>query len=306
MTHRQQDTGKDEGRFRQAADATGAILLDKDGVLVDFHATWKPAIKRAAVAVATLALEAADDDILPAAREISSRSMTEAEDNLPTSDAVLDACDEPARRLAVHLLRQVGYEPRQDVFLPGSIWAAGTQEELFDAWAMILPALPREHMVQTVSAILQAAEPHPVVPPSILLPLMQEARARGCKLAVVTNDLTASARSTAERQGMSALLDAIIGSDLCTRPKPYPDLVWHASRELGVPPSRMLMIGDNVHDAEMALSAGCAGFIGVLSGTSGREDLAPLADMVVEDVAAALRHALQGCASMQGRHAVMT
>ena len=230
-----------------------AILLDKDGVLVDFHRTWKPAIKQAARAVAALAQS---DD---------------------------------ATELAARLLIAVGYAPRDDTFLPGSVWAAGTQEELFDVWAGMLPALPRARIAQTVTDILRAAEPEPVVPLPELHALLARARAQGWKLAVVTNDWTDSALATARKHGLNELLDAVIGSDQCARPKPHADLVHHAERLLGVPAAAMVMIGDNVHDGEMARRAGCAAFIGVTSGTSAEADLAPLARAVVSDVAAALR-----------------
>ncbi len=228
-------------------EARGAILLDKDGVLVDFHRTWKPAIRRAALAVA-----------------------------------------EGDEALALTLLKVVGHDRRTDSFLPGSIWAAGTQEELFDAWHGLLPRMTREQIAAIVSAVLEAAVPEPVVPLPVLRDLMGKARAAGWKLAVVTNDLTGSAEKTARLHEIDHLLDAVIGSDLCERPKPHPDLVFRAADTLSLPPGRMVMVGDNVHDGEMARRAGCATFIGVLSGTSGHAELAPLAAHVVADVAAAL------------------
>ena len=238
--------------------APGVILLDKDGVLVDFHRTWKPAIKRAAARVARLA---ADD----AARQAA---------------------------LAARLLAVVGHDAATDTFLPGSIWAAGTQEELFDSWAAELPGAARPAIAAEVTAELAAAEPLPPVPLQELVRWLNAARTAGWKLAVVTNDLTDSARATAQQHGYAHLLDAIIGSDLVERPKPHPDLVHHAARVLSLPPRRMVVVGDNVHDGEMARAAGCAAFIGVTCGTSGYDDLAPLATAVVEDVAAALRHIL--------------
>ena len=237
--------------------ARGAILLDKDGVLVDFHRTWKPAIKRAALRVARLA-----------------------------------ARDGAAEELAARLLAAVGHDAATDTFLPGSIWAAGTQEELFDTWAAALPGVAREAIAGEVTAELAAAEPLPPVPLDALIRTLEDARAAGWKLAVVTNDLTESARATARRHGYAHLLDAVIGSDLVARPKPAPDLVHHAAHVLALPPARMVVIGDNVHDGEMARAAGCAAFIGVTSGTSGHADLAGLAAAVEEDVLGALRRVL--------------
>ena len=239
--------------------APGAILLDKDGVLVDFHRTWKPAIKRAAARVAQLA----------------------------TNDAPRQA------ELTAHLLAIVGHDAATDTFRPGSIWAAGTQEELFDTWATALPGVARQTIAAEVTAELSAAEPLPPVPLVELIRWLEAARTAGWKLAVVTNDLTTSARATAERHGYAHLLDAIIGSDLVARPKPHPDLVHFAARTLALPPQRMIVVGDNVHDGEMARAAGCAAFIGVTSGTSGHADLAPLALAVETDVTAALRRILR-------------
>lgn len=44
------------------------------------------------------------------------------------------------------------------------------------------------------------------------------------------------------------------------------------------------MIGDAAHDLAMGRAAGLGLNVGVLSGTSGREDLAGLADVVLRDV----------------------
>jgi phosphoglycolate phosphatase len=44
------------------------------------------------------------------------------------------------------------------------------------------------------------------------------------------------------------------------------------------------VIGDNPHDLEMARSARAGAAIGVLSGNSGMDDLAPLADVVLDSV----------------------
>ena len=57
-----------------------------------------------------------------------------------------------------------------------------------------------------------------------------------------------------------------------------------SQKRRGVKPSQIVVIGDNPHDLEMARSAGAGAALGVLTGNSGREDLAPLADAVLESV----------------------
>jgi len=45
-----------------------------------------------------------------------------------------------------------------------------------------------------------------------------------------------------------------------------------------------MMVGDNSHDMEMGRAAGCGVLVGVLTGNSNREDLAPMADHVLDTI----------------------
>ena len=49
-------------------------------------------------------------------------------------------------------------------------------------------------------------------------------------------------------------------------------------------PREVAVVGDNPHDLEMARSGGAGAAIGVLSGNSGADDLAPLADVVLPSI----------------------
>ncbi len=52
------------------------------------------------------------------------------------------------------------------------------------------------------------------------------------------------------------------------------------------------MIGDNVHDLQMARAGGAGLAVGVLSGTGSRQDLEGLADLIIDSVAQ-LPHVLE-------------
>jgi phosphoglycolate phosphatase len=43
-----------------------------------------------------------------------------------------------------------------------------------------------------------------------------------------------------------------------TAGKPHPMMLQELMAEFGVPPDRVLMIGDTTHDLQMAVNAGCA------------------------------------------------
>ena len=53
---------------------------------------------------------------------------------------------------------------------------------------------------------------------------------------------------------------------------------------VGISPEEAAMVGDAVHDLAMGRAAGFDLNIGVLSGTSGREDLEDFADLVLDSV----------------------
>lgn len=57
------------------------------------------------------------------------------------------------------------------------------------------------------------------------------------------------------------------------------------ARQLGVAPQRVAMVGNSRHDLAAARAAGALA-VAVLSGPAGRAELAPLADRIVDDIAA--------------------
>jgi phosphoglycolate phosphatase-like HAD superfamily hydrolase len=81
------------------------------------------------------------------------------------------------------------------------------------------------------------------------------------------------------------LFDSIVGGDRAERPKPYPDLMLVALRELGAAPNETLLVGDGDHDIRMGASAG-ARTCGVGWGVHAAERLhAAGAEFVVQSVA---------------------
>ncbi len=55
-------------------------------------------------------------------------------------------------------------------------------------------------------------------------------------------------------------------------------------QQMGLDAKSVVVVGDNLHDIEMGRNAGAGLCIGVLTGTSTRQDLAPHADHVLEDI----------------------
>jgi phosphoglycolate phosphatase len=52
----------------------------------------------------------------------------------------------------------------------------------------------------------------------------------------------------------------------------------------GCDASEVVVVGDNLHDMEMAMAAKAALRVGVLTGTSSEQQLAPLADVIISSI----------------------
>jgi phosphoglycolate phosphatase len=86
---------------------------------------------------------------------------------------------------------------------------------------------------------------------------LERLRARGLKLACLTNKPTAFARPLLVAKGLDRHFDALFGGDAFERKKPDPLPLLKTCEALGTLPSRTLMIGDSSNDAQAARAAGC-------------------------------------------------
>lgn len=81
--------------------------------------------------------------------------------------------------------------------------------------------------------------------------------ARVMPLVVVTNKPTALAKAVLAAARLLPHVCAVFGADAPEQRKPAPHLLLAASRRLGVPPERLLMVGDGPADVRAARAAGC-------------------------------------------------
>ncbi|KQW35133.1 phosphoglycolate phosphatase [Rhizobacter sp. Root404] len=86
---------------------------------------------------------------------------------------------------------------------------------------------------------------------------LERLRARGWKLACLTNKPTAFARPLLRKKGLDGFFDVVFGGDAFERKKPDPLPLRKTCEALGLPPSRTLMVGDSSNDARAARAAGC-------------------------------------------------
>ena len=195
----------------------------------------------------------------------------------------LDAARGDAAR-AAELLEAGGFDPEVGRFRSGSAVAAGTSEIIVRLWHPRLHGAAFSAKVEKMDRLFTAhggAHSVPIDGADAALDLLA---ARGFVMGVATNDAASAAVASLTATGMIRNLPHVFGYDSVVHPKPAPDIVHAFAAATGAPLSEIAVIGDNPHDLEMALAAGAGAAIGVLSGNAGREELAPLADAVLDSV----------------------
>jgi phosphoglycolate phosphatase len=218
------------------------ILFDKDGTLLDYHATWMPLNRQAA-------LEAAGGDAA----------------------------------LAEHLLVSTGYDPASGRCRADSLLASATNDEIAAVWAGLLGADPVETAAR-VTGSFEAMSGETAVAVAGLAATVAALRARGLKLGVATNDSEGSAYGSLAPFGILDHFCYVVGFDSGHGAKPGPGMVEGFCAAAGLAPAAVAVVGDSRHDLEMGRRAGAGLLVGVLTGTSGRDDLAPHAHHVLDSI----------------------
>ena len=182
------------------------------------------------------------------------------------------------------LLATAGYEPATNSFLAGSVWAAGNTTDLVMAWDKTGEDGQRLELARFINARCLDAEVVPLFPVTALQGLFGQLKQNGLQLGLTTNDVEASAVRTMNDFGLSTFLSLIVGYDSVANPKPAKDPVMAFCERCKLVPDQLAVVGDNVHDMEMGIAAGVGLRIGVLSGNSSAEKLAPHADFILDSV----------------------
>lgn len=229
---------------RQAFDVAPirALLLDKDGTLLDYAKTWVP-INRA---VATYAAQG---------------DMT----------------------LRDEMLRRGGHDPVTDVVAAGSLFAgAGLEGIVAHLAAVAGRRAPADLYARTAESFREGGASG-----AVLIDGIREAMTAladfGIVLGIATNDTADGLAASLGRYRIIELCAFTCGCDSGHGVKPGPGMVEAFCRTIDVPAAAVAVVGDSIHDLEMAKNAGASG-IAVLSGTSGPADLAPHADLVLDSV----------------------
>lgn len=184
------------------------------------------------------------------------------------------------QQVADDLARVLGFDLKAGAFHPDSIAIASSNIEIAGAMAPFVDHMTAAELEQHLAISATSATLSEAVP---LADFLDELLARGKVLGVVTNDAELSARHQLERSGVLDRFAFVAGCDSGHGAKPDPDPLLAFCRAVGVDPARTVMVGDSSHDLEAGRAAGMHR-IGVLTGLAQRNDLEPLADVVLPDI----------------------
>jgi phosphoglycolate phosphatase len=204
---------------------------------------------------------------------------------LPAYEAIVGRLVDADEQAADRLLAAGGYDRATGRIDPSSVLAAGTNVEIAALWAGLIGHDDVAALATRVNReFMQHAETS-MVPVTDLPALFRGLRQKGLRLGVATNDSEAALRAQILRLQIGELLDFFCGYDSGHGAKPGPGMVEAFARALALPAAAIAVVGDSLHDLDMARAAGAGLTIGVLTGASPRETLAPHADHVIASIA---------------------
>ena len=230
-------------------DGIDLVIFDKDGTLIDFGPMWS------------------------GWAETLARSLVAS----------------TGRPIEAPLYTMLGYDPVSRTVLPGGGLAATPMARLRERTRAVLMAAGTEEGAteRALEKAWHAPDPvglaHPLTDLSVLFGRL---RASGHRLAIATSDDRAPTVRTLAALGVGDSIDAVVCADDGVPVKPAPGMVFHLCQVVGVAPARTAVVGDSPADLRMAQAAGAGLVVGVLTGVGVRSDLEPLADVVIESVAA--------------------
>lgn len=227
-----------------------ALVLDKDGVLQDFEASWLPVVLARARATARALGQV---DLAP--RLCRAMGLTEAHQVDPQGILAMGNALE-AQGAAAYEAHRLGF---------GWAQARRAAAQGFAEAKAACPLQPK-----AIPGAVEAAK---------------RLHALGFRLAMCTSDDLAGAQDFLEAHGLSDQIPVVVAADGRVPGKPHPAALWRAVEALKLSCTRVAMVGDTPSDLRMARTAGAALGVGLCSGVSSPELLRPWADWLLPDLA---------------------
>lgn len=186
----------------------------------------------------------------------------------------------PDRASAAQLGAQIGFDYTARKFEKSSVVIAGTPSEIAQA---LVPFMAGYSHAQVLDLLNEEAAHAPQSEAVPLVPFLSGLIDSGLRLGVATNDAEAPARAHLESAHIVEKFEFIAGFDSGYGAKPSAGQMIGFAKAIQTDPSAIVMVGDSRHDLIAGRAAGMH-CVGVLTGLAERDVLAPLADVVLDDI----------------------
>jgi phosphoglycolate phosphatase len=185
---------------------------------------------------------------------------------------------------AERLMAVAGFDPLTEKTRSGSLYAAGNTAEIAEAWRAAGVSLPLGELIAELDRRFTENATRAVAVPRLAETVGGLVK-RGLVLGIASSDSKGAIARFVATVGLSDRFAFFAGYDSGFGYKPGPGMLTAFSEQTGVPASQIAMVGDNLHDLEMARAARAGLRVAVLTGTGSREELAPHADLCLASIA---------------------
>lgn len=103
--------------------------------------------------------------------------------------------------------------------------------------------------------------------------MLIELHRQGKIIGIISNKMARRIRQTLTAEKLTPYVDIVLGCDILAHPKPNPEGLLLAMKEMHLQPAETIYLGDHTVDAEFARNAG-TNFIAVLTGNTSAETFA--------------------------------
>jgi len=186
--------------------------------------------------------------------------------------------------LALRLLHLGGHDPVTDIVRSGSPFAAGTAEDLARLFASDFRDGSFADLVSGIDGIFRDGGAETAVAEPGARGVVEDLTRAGLVSGLATNDSVAGMTASLGRAGLYDVFAFKVAADSGHGAKPEPGMALAFADFTGLAPDMLVVVGDSVHDLEMARRAGFGLKIAVLSGPGLEADLRPLADLVLPSI----------------------
>ena len=165
-------------------------------------------------------------------------------------------------------------------FRPESLAISGTTREIAQAIVSLIPNMKVTKLEALLNSRSTAAPLAEVTP---LKAFLNRLTSGGIKVGVVTNDAEESALRQLKQVEVEDELSFIAGYNSGFGAKPNSGPLLAFAKAVTLPPAKIAIVGDSLHDMIAGRSAGMK-TIAVLTGLADQDELAPHADVILGDI----------------------